>query len=405
MQSKEIIKCQACNSKTLYKFIDFGLMPKPNIYLNKKQVGEQTTYQLGANLCTNCGLVQLDRIVPSEELFAKEYAYVTPEAMRKDFREGVKETVDIFGGIPKRVLEIGGGISIPLQEYKRLGVVDVVGVDPAPIVAKKARKLGIKMVIKPFTLKLAEEMDKFNIITASNVLQHIPDIKGTFEGIKQVLADDGIFVLEFPYLGDILDDLAFDTFYAEHYYYLSLTALQNIFNSLEMTIFYAKRLPDIHCGSMRIWVRHNPRSQSVTLPELVLKEKGFIDTNLYDLFRRRIDDNMHQLQEHLYIAKARGDRIVAHGASAKFVTLTNYGHIGSDLIEYVADNTVYKQGKFTPGMGIPVVSEEKLIEDAPDVIVCGIRNFYQQSKPLYDRIKKINPKTKILIPIPEVVYK
>ncbi len=404
MLSKEINKCQACNSKSLYKFIDFGLMPKPNIYLTKKKVGEQTTYQLGANLCTNCGLVQLDRIVPSEDLFAKNYAYITPEAMRKDFVENVNETVKTIVKEKCNVLEIGGGVSIPLQEYKKRDF-KVLGVDPSPIPSKEATTQGIKMIIKPFTLKLAKTLGKFDIVTAANVMQHIPDIKGTFKGIKEVLSEDGVFVLEFPYLGDILDDLAFDTFYAEHYYYLSLTALQNIFNSLNMLIIDAKRLPNVHCGSMRIWVKHKPYSQTPAFSDLIAKEEGFMNTKFYDQFRRRIDDNMHQLQEHLYIAKARGDRIVAHGSSAKFVTLTNYGHIGSDLIEYVADNIVYKQGKFTPGMGIPVVSEEKLLEDAPDVIVCGIRNFYQQSKPLYDKIKKRNPKTKILIPIPEVIYR
>lgn len=402
MKSKAITKCQACGSRNLYKFIDFGLMPKPNIYLTKEEVGEQTTYQLGADLCTKCGLVQLDRIVPSEDLFAKNYAYVTPEMMRPNFIENVEETLRISVN-PNKVLEIGGGIGIALQEYKKRGL-DVLGVDPAPIVADRANKLGIKTLVEPFTKELAKTLGKFDIVTAANVLQHIPDIRGTFEGIKEALAMDGLFVLEFPYLGDILDDLAFDTFYAEHYYYLSLKAIQNILNPLEMIIVRAKRLPNIHCGSMRIWVKHNIHYSTQSLPDLLVREE-FTDTRLYELFRRGIDDNMHELQEHLYIARMRGERIVAHGASAKFVTLTNYGHIGADIIEYVADNTNYKQGKYTPGMGIPVVSEEKLIKDAPDIIVCGIRNFYEQSRPLYERIKRRNPKTKILIPIPKVQYK
>lgn len=397
MKSVEIFNCQACGSDKLYKFINFGLMPRPNVYLTKKQVGEQTTYQLGADMCKNCGLVQLDRIVPSEEVFTKDYAYSTPEAMRSNFLENVDETLVMTGKDEWDVLEIGGGISIPLQEYAKYGC-NVLGVDPSPIPAKQARKMGIPMKIEPFTLKLAKTLGKFDIITAANVMQHIPNIRDTFKGVAECLADNGVFVLEFPYLGDILKDLAFDTFYTEHYYYLSLRPLHKMFYDLGLAIIKVKRLPNIHLGSLRIWVKHQ-QNMSVDIKHIIARE----DWNFKD-FSKRIDDNMHQLQEHLYIAKSRGDRIVAHGSSAKFVTLTNYGHIGSDLIEYVADNTPSKQGKFTPGMAIPVVTEEKMIKDAPDLIVCGIRNFYKQSKPLYDKIKKRNPKCKILIPIPTVKY-
>ena len=408
-----LTKCQACGSNNLYKFINFGPMPKPNIYQTREEVfgHGQISYQLDANLCTDCGLVQLGEIVPSDELFAEDYAYRTPDAMKPDFKEGALETIAISHAKEgSKVLEIGSNVGICLKEYKKLGM-KVLGVDPATIYSNQANAAGIKTIIEPFTPDLAKkivnDMGKMDIVTAANVLQHIPDIKGTIEGIATVLAPNGVFTLEFPYLGDILDNTDFDTFYAEHYYYLSLSPLQKMFKSFGLAIVHAKRLPNIHCGSMRIFVKHAASEMSPELKTMLKEEEllGFLDPKRYEKFNGKVNDIMHQIHEHLHIAKMRGERIVAHGSSAKFVTLTNYGHIGSDYIEYVADSTVAKHGKLTPGMGIPVVSEEKLIHDAPDVIFNGIRNFYTQNEEKYSLIKKRNPKAKILIPIPEVYYR
>jgi len=390
-------------------------MPKPNIYLTRKEALEYglPTFQLDASLCTDCGLVQLGEIVPSEELFAENYAYRTPEAMRPDFRESAQETASI-AGIKEgaSALEIGSNIGICLDEYRKIGM-KVLGVDPATIYAKQANKAGIETIIKPFTSELADsivrEKGKMDIVTAANVLQHIPDLVGTIDGIRKVLAPNGVFSLEFPYLGDILNNTDFDTFYAEHYYYLSLGPLQKIFESMGMTMVHAKRLPLIHNGSMRIFVKHGRGSTEMSreLWSMIKdeKENGFLDPKRFSNFKARVDNIVHQINMHLYVAKARGEQIVAHGSSAKFVTLTNYMHIGEDVISYVADSTEVKQGKVTPGMGIPVVSEEQLLKDAPDVVFCGIRNFYDQNKAKYDKIKKSNPKAKILIPIPEVSYR
>jgi methylation protein EvaC len=405
--------CQACGSSNLYKFINFGPMPKPNIYQTREQVFEhgQISYQLDANLCTDCGMVQLGQIVPSDELFAEDYAYRTPDAMQFDFKESALETVAISHAKKgSKVLEVGSNVGICLKEYKNLGM-KVVGVDPATIYATQANEEGIETIVEPFTPELAKiivkEKGTMDIVTAANVLQHIPDIRGTIEGIATVLGSKGIFTLEFPYLGDILDNTDFDTFYAEHYYYLSLSPLQKMFESFGLTIVHAKRLPNIHCGSMRIFVKHKPAEMSAELKSILSAEKlmGFLDPKRYAMFGAKVNEIMHQISEHLHIAKMRGERIVAHGSSAKFVTLTNYGHIGSDYIEYVADSTVAKHGKLTPGMGIPVVSEEKLIKDAPDIIFNGIRNFYAHNEEKYNLIKKRNPKAKVLIPIPEVFYK
>lgn len=408
-----LTKCQACGSKNLYKFINFGPMPKPNIYQTREEVLEhgQISYQLDANLCTDCGLVQLGEIVPSDELFADNYAYRTPEAMAPDFREGAKETVALSGAKKgSKILEIGSNVGICLKEYKKLGM-KLLGVDPATLYANQANEAGIRTIVEPFTPEVAKKIvsgeGKMDIVTAANVLQHIPDIRGTIEGIAEVLSVNGVFTLEFPYLGNILDNTDFDTFYAEHYFYLSLSPLQKVFSDFGLTIVHAKKLPNIHCGSMRIFVKKLPAKMSSELSAMLKEEEilGFLDPKRFAAFGGKVNDIMHQIYEHLYIAKIRGERIVAHGSSAKFVTLTNYGHIGSDFIEYVADSTVAKHGKVTPGMGIPVVSEDKLLKDAPDVIFNGIRNFYTQNKAKYDMIKKRNPKAKVLIPIPEVSYK
>lgn len=408
-----ITSCQACGSGNLYQFLDFGQMPKPNIYLNKDEVLRygQVTYQLNANLCTDCGLVQLGQIIPPEALFAKNYAYRTPDAMREDFRESAEETIRLAQATPKdKVLEIGSNIGICLQEYQNLGF-HVLGVDPAVMYAQQANELGTETIIAPFNPSLADEIvkerGKMKIVTAANVMQHIPDIRGTVDAIRKVLAPDGVFTLEFPYLGNILDNTDFDTFYAEHNYYFSLRPLQRLFNEFGLTIVHAKKLPNIHCGSMRIFVKHKPAKIGEEVQTILEEEnqQGLTNPQRYDDFEERVNDIMYENHLHLYVAKRRGDFVAAHGASAKFVTFTNLGHIGPREIEYVADSTPAKQGKVTPGMAIPIFSEEKLLEDAPDIIFNGIRNFYDQNKKKYEEIKKRNPRAKILIPIPKVSYK
>lgn len=388
-------------------------MPIPNIYLTHEEVTRygQISFQLDAHLCEDCGLVQLGQIIPAKALFPSEYAYKTPEAMRSNFRENARETILIAKAKAKsKVLEIGSNIGICLQEYKKKGL-EVLGVDPATIYAKEARKNGIETIASPFTVRLAEkivkEKDKMDIVTAANVLQHIPDLKGTLEGIKKVLAPDGIFVLEFPYLGNILENTDFDTFYAEHYYYLSLTPLQKLLNNLGMTIVHAKKLPNIHCGSMRIFVKHQPAKTSRSA-QIILKQEEkleFKNPKRYDEFAKKVDDVIYEILVHLNVAKRKGEYIAAHGSSAKFVTLTNYAHIGPDRIAYVGDSTETKQGKLTPGMGIPVFPEEKLLADAPDIVFSGIRNFFPQNLDKYKMMRKKNPKLRVLIPIPQVIYR
>ncbi len=405
-------KCRACESRNLFEFLNFGPMAIPNIYKTPKEIQtrSQMTFQLDANLCLDCGLVQLGQIVPPELLFAADYAYKTPQAMKKNFRQSTLETIAFSKAkLGDRVLEIGSNIGISLAEYKKRGL-RVLGVDPAKIYAEEANKKGLETVIKPFNVSLAEDIisdrGKMKIVSAANVLQHIPDLRGTFEGIKKVLAPDGVFTLEFPYLGYILRNTDFDTFYHEHYFYFSLTPIQKILKHLGMTIVHAKRLPNIHCGSMRIFIKHKPSKISNVVRSIILKEKrlGFRNPNRYRAFERRVNNIMYQINEHLHIARTKGERVAAHGASAKFVTITNYGHIGPRQILYVADSTPLKQGKLTPGMAIPIVPEEYLLKDAPDIVFNGIRNFYNQNKKKYQKIKERNPKARILMPIPKVHF-
>lgn len=405
-------KCQGCGSSRLFKFINFGPMPRPNVYMTKDEIFRygQVNYNLDASLCTKCGLVQLGQGLSTEELFPDNYAYQTPSAMSVDFSDAADDVMHLYGFKKgSKVLEIGSNIGVCLQQYKKRGM-KVLGVDPATECAKIANESGIETISEPFSVDLAKkivsEYGLMDVVTASNVLQHVLDIRGMIEGISVSLSPKGVFVLEFPYLGNILENIDFDTFYAEHYYYLSLHPLQEIFKSFGLTIVHVKPLPNIHCGSLRIFVKHAPNKMSNEAKHAFDNEKaqGYLNIDRFTSFGSSVNKIMHSIQEHLYIAKSRGERIVAHGSSAKFVTLTNYGHIGSDVIEYVADSTVSKHGMCTPGMGIPVVPEEVLLKDKPDIIFNGIRNFYDYNKSKYDQIKKNSPKTKILIPIPEVVY-
>jgi len=279
-------------------------------------------------------------------------------------------------------VEIASNDGYLLQYYRDQGI-PVLGVEPAVNIAAVAEEKGIRTLCEFFGAELANRLvnggERADVIHANNVLAHVPDLNGFVAGIATLLKDDGIAVIEVPYVRDMIDGLEFDTIYHEHLCYFSLTALNHLFARHGLVIHDAERTP-IHGGSLRIYACRNRPGQQ-TPSEAVQKAlnqeitRGVNQIDFYHSFSERVNGLRDNLVALLRQIKAEGKHIAAYGASAKGSTLLNYFGIGSDLLDYIVDRSTYKQGRYTPGTHLPIYAPERLLETQPDYVLLLTWNF------------------------------
>lgn len=384
MSKNEVFKlevCRACGSSDLLLFLQLGPTPVPNGFLKSHHRHKaEKFYPLDVCFCKKCGLVQLAHVVSPRVMF-KNYVYIpsTSETMRTHFaflaKQAIKKANAKEGGL---VLDIGSNDGTLLRAF-RLQKMKILGVDPAENLAKKANKEGINTIsalfTKELTKKIKKEYGQIKIITATNVVAHIHDLHDFLEGIKILLSDDGLFVAEFPYLLDLIEKVEFDTIYQEHLSYFSITPFDKLLKRHSLNLIDVERLP-IHGGSLRVFVSKKGVN-SVRIKKLLQleKKKKLLSLETYLKFRRKVDKIRHQLVQRIWDLRLKGKSIVGYGASAKGNVLLNYCRIGPETLDYIVDSIPYKQGKYTPGMHIPIFAESKLLEDQPDYTLLLAWNF------------------------------
>ena len=397
-----------CGNENLEPILDLGEMPLANLFLDAKLSEVEYYYPLRLLWCESCGLLQIDEIVPPAIMF-KDYIYVsgTSEAMRKHFEGLATEIVTDFHLNSKSlVVDIGSNDGTLLYLFKCLGV-KVLGVDPAVNIAKLAEERGIKTVTEFFSeeiaMKIVKEYGKADAITATNVVAHTNDLQGLLRGVSVLLKDEGIFVLEVPYLLDLLENTEFDTIYHEHLSHFSLRPLKSLFEMHNLKIVNVDRVP-IHGGTIRVFVSKEKASHEIneSVDQLMLLEwkKRLHKITVYREFAERVEKTKFDLVGLLHKLKSENKKVIGYGAAAKGNVLLNYYHIGPDLIEFIADLNPMKQGKFTPGTHIPVYSPERIYETNPDYILILAWNFADEIMEQQAEFKERGGK--FIIPIPEV---
>ncbi len=368
--------CKVCKSLSLKKFISFGKMPVANAFLKKEDLNkEEYFYNMEVGYCENCHMIQLletpdySKYIVPDNTGRTSYAFFssTSKFMEEHFYKFAKEVEERFLSQNSKVLEIGSNDGIMLKAYKDR--TKVLGVEPSHNVAEVAEDLGIEVIKDFFTEQLASRIlfnkGKFKAITSTNVFLNIIDIHTAMRGIYKLLEDDGVFITEDPYMVDILEKNSYDQIYDEHVWYFSLHSLSKLCEMHNMEVFDAER-QWVHGGSMRVCMCKKGAFQKTQRFEKYFeeeKQKGLNKIETYRRFAEEVEANKERLKQILYDIKSQGKKIVGYAAASKGTIVQNYCNIGTETLEYISDSTPFKQGLYSPGKHIPVVSPEHFHND------------------------------------------
>lgn len=398
-------KCRICGNPKLEKILDLGKIPPANSFLSKKELKKkETRFPLVLVFCEKCSLVQLGHSVDPEILFRNyHYNTGTSKPLVDHFTDMAEEISQKYlDGKRDLLVEFGSndGVLIGALKDKHR----VLGVDPARNVAKLAKERGVETIMDYFgkqsAKKIVKKFGPAKIIVANNVFAHIDDIHDVLKGVDILLHDNGHFIFECHLVGNLIGRGGFDQIYHEHLFYYSLHSLQILLATIGMVIEDVKLVP-IHGESLRVYVGKFGKS-NLAVTEFLKREKemGLTKKKTYQNFGERVEFNKEKLTDLLDILKKLGKKIVGYGAPGKSTTLLNYLNIGPNTLDFITDTTPAKQGTYTPGMHIPVVSPEIITKEKPDYILLLSWNY---ADAILEKEKSLREKgVKFIIPVPEV---
>lgn len=379
--------CRFCGASLEITLVDLGATPLANAYVEPAgaDVPDQL-YPLHARLCTSCFLVQVDDVVPPDEIFG-DYAYFSSYSdswVEHARRFAVAATARLALDATSLVMELASNDGYLLRHFAGLGV-PTLGVEPAKNVAVVAQDAGIETVVDFFGSSLAEALvadgRRADLVVANNVVAHVPDLNDFVTGIARVLAPTGVLSIEVPHLLRLIEEVAFDTIYHEHFSYFSLFTLERVLAAHGLAVFDVEELAT-HGGSLRVCAApiHAQRTESPELGAVRRAEAtaGITTLEPYERFASRVERCRAGFQRFVANAATSGSAIAAYGAAAKGNTFLNYCRVTDADIDYVVDRSPHKQGLLLPGSRIPVRPPEHVRETTPSYLLILPWNLRQE---------------------------
>jgi len=376
-------ECRSCGKYNLKRVISLGYQPLANNLLKNKN-SECDLYPLEVNYCSNCHNCQLSVVVDPKKMFSN-YLYLssTSKTFRNHFKNAAKKYINEFKLSSKKsyIIDVGSNDGVALKPFKDLNFKNILGIEPAKNLARIANKAKIKTYNGFLNFDSLKKIKKnANLILASNVFAHSDDLKSMAECMLKLLKKNGTIIIEVQYLLNTLRDLTFDNIYHEHYNYWSLTSLINFFSSFDASIYRAEKI-DTHGGSLRVYLKKGKRVKIEKSVKNLLKEEvdfGIKNYKTYELFAKKVYKIRDNVRANFAKLKEKNKKIIGYGSPAKATTSLNFFGISNEIDCIIEDNK-FKQGKFLPGMKIPIVSKTKLSKK-PDCMIVLAWNFFKEIK-------------------------
>jgi SAM-dependent methyltransferase len=364
------MNCRHCKAELSLTLVDLGFAPPSNAYLSKENLDSpETYYPLRVHVCKKCFLVQTEDYSAPTEIFNDNYAYFSSVSKSwlkhaKDFSTNMIDKLNLNKS--SFIIEIASNDGYLLKNFVEVGI-PCMGIEPTKSTALAAKKIGVKTLIKFFGRGLATKLKKENkladLIIGNNVYAHVPDINDFTAGIKMVLKKEGVIVLEFPHLLNLIQLVQFDTIYHEHFSYLSLFTVRKIFEKYGLRVWNVEQI-STHGGSLRVYGCHigSDRQQEKAVREILELEKkyGLQKVDTYKNYQSNVNKIKNSFINFLLQQKENNKTVIGYGAAAKSNTLINYAGVKKDLIKFICDGAKSKQGKYLPGSHIPILRPDIL---------------------------------------------
>ncbi len=399
--------CRACGGTRLRLGLDLGMLPLANSFLSSERARDprpEPRYPLRIFYCSDCRLIQLFDIVDRKEMFG-EYAFLTATANTSlvhfdQYAEELSKRPALNSG--DLVVDIGSNDGTLLKAFKRRGA-SVLGIEPARNIASLAIASDVPTLNEYFGSATVQRIGagKARIITANNVVSHVGDLNGFIDSVDKLLAPKGLFAFEVPWVVEVLRHYNFDIVYHEHLSYFGFKPLSEVLEKHGLELIDLEYFPEIHGGSLRGLAAHPDTypKHLKTLERVFRDEERGADFNALEQFSHRVEEIREKLIGLLRTLKRDRKRIVGYGAPAKATILLNYCSIDNSILDFVTDTTPFKQGKFIPGVRIPIVAPEEFRKIVPDFALLLAWNFKDE---IMDKEREyLKSGGKFIVPFPE----
>lgn len=405
-------RCRACNTTRLNRFLELGAQPLANAFVREpSEFSTEAHYPLDLYFCEGCGLVQLLDVIDPEVLF-RDYIYVTgTSATMAAHNERYARTVlAMLDAEPSDlIVEIASNDGSLLSRFAQQGA-RTLGIEPARNIAALARERGIETVERFLDAETASDVvathGQARAVIANNVLAHVDDTLGFLRACRTLVADDGIVAIEVPYVREMLERLEYDTVYHEHLCYFSISALLRLFESAGLRLIRVERVP-VHGGSIRVYAVPDVRLEEHARGVLALAEEerdhGIASLDRWRRFAADVAANRRALNDLLRSLVRSGSVVVGYGAPAKGNTLLNYCGIGNELLPFTVDRNPLKIGTFTPGMHLPVLPVEAILDRQPNYVLILAWNFADEIMAQLSTYRDRGGRFIVPVPTPTVI--